>query len=1003
MTHKKYFYPALLAGLFIILVLLTIPGGYFYGSYTDWLSQHVRLAETIRNACLEQKTLVPAFLPLGGGSNGYQFSYYGYLRPDILIGCLFPAVPMVYLLIGYMLTGYFCSVMLCYYWLGEHTQDKVSAFLGSLFFLTAACFFQTHRQIMFVNYMPFLLLALICVKKKRFQFLPLCMLMIYLNSFYYSIACLAVIGWYWLRQEGKGFWKHGFLQYLKTAFLSIGMAALLLVPTALVILEHRRSSDKLNLLEILGANAEMHSLLYSPYGMGLTAICLYLLLLGLCHKKYRMDSAMLLFVSFCGAAAWILNGTLYARAKILIPFVPLVVLQCAKLLNELRQKNLDWKLWPCFIAAVFLYFFRTKSTFPWMAADLGILIFIVLIHKVRCKETLLQARYTVSRILLCIMPCILFYQTMQREQFVRKEDVFTKDLALDSNLLKNGSPLYRCDNLTNILNTGNLVLDGNEQKSAMYSSISNEGYSSFYYDTLLSPVQINNRLAILPSSNPFLLNFLGVRYIETTQGNVPAGYQTVKTAETEDESTNDGRNNDTRHVLAENRSVLPVAYTTSSCMSESQFEKLGAYDRLDAITRFTIIPEGETVSDPDAVNDKSEAGNSTSDPLAASVGNTRGEHSVNNSTDTESKMKNYAPAFEDLQLPDTVQAERTDEGWLLNVKKDTNITLNLNQSLKDQILLLDFEVENLGKHAVVIDINQMRNKLSGPSAPYPNGNNTFHYQFSSSSQNGIDALDITFSKGKYLLKNINWHTYDMQNLFEKQYTAVENQTTETGEILSCQATLDEDGYFVTSIPVQNGMEIWVDGKNVPILTLNQAFAGVQLTKGAHDIRIRFHAPGQMAGFIITIISFLMYLLYALRVPVLFLLRMLKLKKELVLYCLSGGATTFVNYLIYFILLKTHVEYLAANTLAWAGAVVTAYLLNRRLVFHSRKHILQEFCSFVFLRFLTLLAENILLWIAVDSLGIPPLPSKIMVSVITVLSNYVLCKYKIFHKEEVNHG
>lgn len=972
MTHKKYFYPALLAGLFIILVLLTIPGGYFYGSYTDWLSQHVRLAETIRNACLEQKTLVPAFLPLGGGSNGYQFSYYGYLRPDILIGCLFPAVPMVYLLIGYMLAGYFCSVMLCYYWLGEHTQDKVSAFLGSLFFLTAACFFQTHRQIMFVNYMPFLMLALICVKKKRFQFLPLCMLMIYLNSFYYSIACLAVIGWYWLRQEGKGFWRHGLFQYLKSAFLSIGMAALLLIPTALVILEHRRPSDKLNLLEILGVNADMHALLYSPYGMGLTAVCLYLLLLGLCHKKYRLDSAMLLFVSFCGAAAWMLNGTLYARAKILIPFVPLVVLQCAKLLNELRQKKLSWKLWPCFIAAVFLYFFRTRSSFPWMAADLGVLIFVVLIHKVKCKESLLQTRYAVSRILLCIMPCILFYQTMQREQFVKKEDVFTKDLAMDSHLLKNDSSLYRCDSLTNVLSTGNLALDGKEQKSAMYSSISNEGYSNFYYDTLLSPVQINNRLAILPSSNPFLLNFLGVRYIETTQDNIPAGYQIVKTAVTGDQNITDDRNNSSRHVLAENRNVLPVAYTTSSCMSESQFKKLGAYDKLDAITRYTIIPEGDPDSEGAAVND-------------------------------ESKMKDAAPAFEDLQLPDTVRAEKTEDGWQLDVKKDTNITLNLSQSIKNQILLLDFEVENLGKHAVVIDMNQMRNKLSGTNAPYPNGNNTFHYQFSSSSQNGIDALDITFSKGKYILKNIIWHTYDMQNLSEKQYASVENQTTESGEILSCQASLDEDGYFVTSIPVQNGMEIWVDGKNVPILTLNQAFAGVQLTKGIHDIRVRFHAPGQMAGFFITIISFLIYLLYALRVPMLFLLRVLKAKKELVLYCLSGGATTFVNYLIYFILLKIQVEYLAANTLAWAGAVVTAYLLNRRLVFHSRKHILQEFSSFVFLRFLTLLAENVLLWIAVDSLGVPPLPSKIMVSVITVLSNYVLCKYKIFQKEEVNHG
>lgn len=966
MTNKKYFFPALLAGLFIMLVLLTIPGGYFYGSYTDWLSQHVRLAETIRGACLEQGTLVPAFLPLGGGSNGYQFSYYGYLRPDILIGCLFPFVPMVYFLIGYMLAGYFCSVMLCYCWLLKHTQDKGSAFLGSLFFLTAACFFQTHRQIMFVNYMPFLMLALLCIKKKRFQFLPLCMLLIYLNSFYYSIACLAVIGWYWMREEGTEFWKHGLLRYLKSAFLSIGMAALLLIPTALVILEHKRASENLNLMEILGANADMHGLLYSPYGMGLTAICLYLLLLGLCHKKYRTESIMLLFVSFCGAAAWILNGTLYARAKILIPFVPLVVLQCAKLLNELRMEKITWKLWPCLIAASCLFFFRSKNTFPWIAADLGILLFVVLVSKIKMKEPLLKYRYVTSRVLLCFMPCMLFYQTMQKEQFVKKEDVFTDNSVLDSSPVYGGSPLYRYDTLTDVLNTGNLAVNGRQQKSAMYSSISNEGYSDFYYDTLLSPVQINNRLAILPSSNPFLLNFLGVRYLETFQDQVPAGYQIVKAAGTEKNTAGKSL-----PVLAENENVLPVAYTTSSLMSQSQYEKLNKYDRLDAITRYTIVP-----------------GNDTADRPADAA---------------ESNMKIYEPSFEDLQLPDTIQAEKTDEGWLLNVKKETTAALKLSQSLKEQILLLDFEVENQGQHAVVIDINHMRNKLSGPGAPYPNGNNTFHYQFTSPSQEGLHTLTITFSKGKYLIKHINWHTYDVQNLAEKQYTEVEEQAPRSGEILSCRASLDEDGFFVTSIPVQRGMEILVDGKNVPILTLNQAFVGVHLTRGVHEISVRFHAPGQLAGFIITTGSFLIYLLYALRAPRLALLGMLKTKKELVLYCLSGGVTTFVNYLIYYALLKISVGYLAANTLAWGGAVITAYLLNRRLVFHSQKQILQEFSSFVCLRFLTLLVENALLWLTAGALGIPPLPSKIIVSVITILSNYVLCKYKIFQKEEMNHG
>ena len=171
------------------------------------------------------------------------------------------------------------------------------------------------------------------------------------------------------------------LVYAGVAFLSIGMAALLLIPTALVILEHKRASENLNLMEILGANADMHGLLYSPYGMGLTAICLYLLLLGLCHKKYRTESIMLLFVSFCGAAAWILNGTLYARAKILIPFVPLVVLQCAKLLNELRMEKTYLEALALFDCSCMLVLFRSKNTFPWIAADLGILLFVVLVSK----------------------------------------------------------------------------------------------------------------------------------------------------------------------------------------------------------------------------------------------------------------------------------------------------------------------------------------------------------------------------------------------------------------------------------------------------------------------------------------------------------------------------------------------------------------------------------------------------------------------------------------------
>lgn len=869
MTRKKYFFPALLVGLFILLVLMTIPKGYFYGSYTDWLSQHIRLAETIRSACIEQKSIVPSFLPLGSGSNGYQFSYYGYLRPDILIGCLFPSIPMVYFVIGYILTGYLISVLLSYYWLSTYKIEKSTAFLGSLLFLTAACFFHMHRQIMFVNYMPFLILALLAVRKKSFRHLPLCLSLIYVNSFYYSISCLTAIGWYWLMEDGKEFWKNGFIRYLKATFLSIGIAAVLLIPTGLVILEHHRASENLSLPQMCGISLNLQSILYSPYGMGLTAICLYTLLLGLTCKKFRVNSIFLLVISTWCMAAWLLNGTLYARSKILIPFVPLIILHCTRILSALHQNNtreptsrtdikpnslsdsksdVTWKMWPCVIIAAVLPLWIFDKNFKWIAADIIILTIVVILLKLKSDRGPYQTRFLFSQVLLCLIPCMLFLQTMQKETFVEKSDVLTQQTELTTYLSRDITSLYRYESLVDVLNTANLATNGELQKSGMYSSITNKEYSDFYYNTLMSPIQINNSLAILPSENPFLLHFLGIRYLETTEDNIPFGYQPISGKSTiELDSGSDTEIDvgvDTKHktqsaassaktLITENKHVLPIAYVTNSTMSETQFLKLDKYKKLDAVMRYTIVPDDSTIESADAV---------------------RSTH-----------MTEYTPAFGKATIPDSLKITKATDGYLVNAKEETTVTLNLTQPLKDQILLLEFDIQNKGKHAVVIDINNMRNKLSGNSAPYPNGNDIFRYQFSDSSGNGLSQLKITFSKGKYLVTNIAWHTYSQKLLSQKQYTSVQSRTTTGNELLSCTANSATDGYFVTSIPLQKGMEILIDGKNVPILKLNQTFAGAKLEKGKHDIQVAFHAPGKNIGYLISILSFCIYMFCTARV------------------------------------------------------------------------------------------------------------------------------------------
>ena len=129
---------------------------------------------------------------------------------------------------------------------------------------------------------------------------------------------------------------------------------------------------------------------------------------------------------------------------------------------------------------------------------------------------------------------------------------------------------------------------------------------------------------------------------------------------------------------------------------------------------------------------------------------------------------------------------------------------------------------------------------------------------------------------------------------------------------------------------------------------------------------------------------------------------MKLNKELLTYLISGGITTGVNYLLYAGLLFLDLPWLASNSIAWAGAVLTAYLLNRCWVFHSGNRVMTELASFVGARFLTLLAENALLWLFIDSLVVSPFPAKLFVSVVTVIGNYILCKYGIFKKEVPCH-
>ena len=898
----------LLMGLVAALLFLTLPKGMVYGSNMDWLSQHAALAETIRDACRAQQTLLPQVLPLGGGANGFEFSYYGFLRLDILIGCLLPGVPMYRILIVYMCVGYLASVLLFDFFLRRELKNDASSFFGSVLFLCAACFFHTHRQVMFINYMPFFLSALLTLQSgcapltlqsgralltlqsgcapltlqsgralltlqsgrapltlqsgralltlqsgrallteqhRRVALAAVFLALAYCNSFYYAAAMLAAVGWYSYRREGKKFWRG----YLVTAAGSVGLAAVLLLPSLLVILEHKRETAAA--LSVPLFLPKLGFLLYSPYGMGLTLLVLYLLLAGLWRKEYRTDSLFYLLLVSCGFGAWLLNGTLYARGKILAPFVPLFLLHGMRVFLGMWRGEMKWQVYP-FIPMTICFLLRMRSSnILGMSLDFLLVAVFVAVMRAESKTTSgTHARGTFrsrkSAVLACLLllpaPFVSFAAASFGEEYVSGERLAQIEEAEKGSIAKTlgalvrEQPLYRFDSLYEPLARANRIGEAvsGMGKSAMYSSVTNQAYSDFYYDLMQTPVQINNRIAVLPEENPFLLSFLGVRYLETTWEKLPEGYEVIAT--------------EGARLLAENPSVLPVAYAVAEgeTLPEKTFYELDESRRIAALMRKTIIEDHEWKN---VGNGTSSDGQGGAQDVVCKQPESGGQEQM------QGAVSEIVPEFSGYEKDDALSLYKNEDGSLtVKATEQAALTLFLKEEIKDEILGMQFTVESDGAHAVVITINGRKNKLSAGGAPYPNENHCFHYQLSGDENGSLKKIEILFSEGEYTLSDIKCTAYQKSLLTQKRYIPAVGEETKGNELLSCRVSAEADGYFVTSIPRQRGMKLYIDGKKTELLTVNTAFAGARLPAGEHQIRLCLTPPGLYAGCAISLFS-----------------------------------------------------------------------------------------------------------------------------------------------------
>ena len=814
---KEWVQRLLLILIPLSIILFLIISFEVYGSKVDWVSQHVAFPDYFRKLFYETGSLFPEFsMNLGAGQNFAQFTYYGVMRPDVLLSYFLPNISMEYCTVFFSIIYVLLSVQLFYSWMKSKVSSTwILLFVSCLFVLSSPIIFHSHRHIMFMCYFPGLLMGLMGVdsylKKRKTGLLVFGVFFMILCSYFYSVAGLAVIAVYgiyvWMKNFPKKTWKAFIIDYFKFLgwlLLGIGLSAFFLIPTAYaMLLQTRPSLQHPSYIDLFIPKEGFSSVLYSSYTLGLTSIGLLGVLQGITKKeKAQCVLGWLLLIILCVPLfQYILNGFQYIRAKSLIPFIPLVCLMVGNMLQAWQDNKIHISRWSVVFCFLQVFFFNRKLYQIGFLIDFFFLLFLLFILRKKNWKPLLC--------LYLLVPFILNVNINLQEDYADKallSRVHHKEKSeLIQNTLDSNNELYRFDDAFTLYGV-NRVEDLRQWKTTQYSSNSNLFYRDFYYNIMKQPMKSGNHVMIPSVSNPYFNGFMGIRYLYDYGKNKETEYGYKKIAKKED------------GFIEENKEVLPIAYVSYDMLSKEQFENLSYPYSIEALYQNTIVEE--------AIANKK---------LSLSV----------------QKVK---PQFDIVDKTETLNITKEHNGVRINNKKNGKMKLRLKKPLeKNQFFIIRFDVEDIAfenKKHTVISINGIMNRINSTSDMYRSGKADFEYVLSSNKE--LKDITFSFSEGNYSLRNIKCYIADA-GVLKKRKKNIEPLHNAKWEhnVLSGDIQVKKDGYFVTSIPFQKGFEIYIDKQKVQVEKVNMAFLGAKITKGHHMVEIRYHLPGKWEGIVVS--------------------------------------------------------------------------------------------------------------------------------------------------------
>ena len=827
--------PYLLLGMFTLFFCWFFCGRYgVFGSKVDWISQHSVLPDYFRQQFYNTGQLFPEFAAnIGGGQNIYNFAYYGLYSPVVLISYFLPFVKMSDYMMAAGVISLLAAVLLFYKWLLRRgITSRLSFLTALLFLLSGPMIYHSYNQIMFVNYMPFLCLAFLGVdryfEKQKAGLYTISVFLMILTSFYFSIGGMFALVLYVIYRytEGKeklgenikilGFVSDGF-RFLLPMLTAVLMSAVLLVPTAMALAGGREGGHKTALSALLIPEIPIFRVVYTPYGIGLTTLAITVLITGLTYRKLYEKFLHIACIVILAVPlfAYLLNGGLYIRDKVMIPFLPFLCYLIATYLE--KQKRREISFWagalPFLLTIVLVYMGREQGKYSeylgWVLVDALVMLVCYLIFYWKKFDWVL---IVVPIGFLALYGVVLHKSADKMIEPAFYEEVTNKQIRTEiEELTEKENGFYRMEqsgttseNATNL----NRIWNMQQYVSSIYSSSYNAAYQKFRTETFLVEQPFRNVLMQSVTENPIYQKLMGVKYILSKQE--ITGYQQEKKV------------GDV--TVYKNEEVLPIAYVTNQMISEKAYEDLAfPYSQL-AFLRFAV---GKSVND---------TGN-PKEMLNSQVKETGAE----------------------IPMEDTKAIEKIEDGYHIKSKKIQNVKLKISEEAqKEEILFVQFELKNYKTSKdVSVWLAGVKNKLSAGSHIYYNGNTTFTYAVNLKA--GQTEVNLGLGAGNYEIRNLRCYIGNtdesLKTLCQSEFRVDKAQTKGNRIVGSVDGV--KDGYLITSIPYDEHFEVKIDGKDVKYEKVNTAFLGVKMPVGTHEVEIVYHAPGLKMGKVLSVTGLLL--------------------------------------------------------------------------------------------------------------------------------------------------